>query len=674
MAIDLSCLFAPRSVAVVGVSSDPARIGSMVLRHVLASGFDGQVYPIGRSGGEVQGLPCLTSVEELPDGVDVAFLAIPAEAVVSTVRQCAARGMKSVIVGASGFAESGEAGRARQEALTALARETGIRIVGPNCNGVYGATASAPVGFNTGHGLKIPAGDVAIISHSGAMFDVFARRLMRYGAGLSFFVSAGNEADLTMLDYLEYAIEDRHTKVVALVVDALADGVRFRELASRARAAGKRLLALKVGLSPRGEQAAVAHSSRMVSQGEAYRTLFDACGVPIASTAEGLMAAAAFLSKYGQGRGGAVVLSTSGAGGAIMADLAAANGIEMTDFTPDTVASMADRARFSQFGNPIDIGVFASFDFVDDIVNAAMGDPGAGAFVALLPTLNGNPNKLLAAACKESLARTGKPHVLLAPAGLADDRRELFEAAGMTIFTDTGPCLDAVKAFLQEPPADAGAAPAEPKLELTGSGALSEPESLALLARWGLSVAECVVCGSDVEAVAAADRVGYPIVLKGVVEGVAHKSDQGLVQLGLKDADAVRQAYAAVGGGQVVVQPMLKGELEAIVGMTRSADVGPLLVAGLGGVHAEAIAEVTMWSLPATRAEIEAKLKAGALGRVVTGHRWRHAGTLPALVDALLAVQRLALAAGPAIAAIDVNPVLLGANGAVAVDGLVVRA
>jgi len=673
MSCDLDFLFAPRSVAVVGASADPKRLGSMVLKNVLDSGFGGPVHAVGRGGGEVLGLPCLPSVDLLPEGVDVAFLAVPAQATAETVRACAARGVRAVIVGAAGFAESGEEGRLRQDELSQIARDTGVRIVGPNCNGLYGATAGVSVGFNTGHSLKIPAGDVAIISHSGALFDVFARRLMAFGAGLSFFVSAGNEADLTMLDYLEYAIGDANTKVIALVVDALSDGRRFRDLAAQAQAAGKRLVALKVGLSPRGEQAAVAHSSRLVSPGEAYRTLLAAGGAPMATSVEGLIAAAAFLSRYGAGRGGAVVLSTSGAGGAVMADLADARGVAMVDFAPETLAAMQGRQRFSQFGNPIDMGVFGGFEHIDDLLAAAMDDPEAGALVALLPTLPEASHRQLVAAAGASQARTGKPHVMLCPAGLPDAARKLCDDAGLFVFTETACCLEAVAAYLNGGTAQETAQEATPQPALAGSGALSEPESLALLARHGLATAECRLCASAAEAVAAADRIGYPVVLKGVVEGVAHKSDLGLVKLGLRDAAAVREAYLAVGAASVIVQPLLKGELEAIVGMTSSPDVGPLLVAGLGGVHAEALDEVTMWSIPATRAEIERKLRSSALGRVITGPRWRHLAAFPALVDALEAVQRLALAAGPAVAAIDVNPVLLGAEGAIAVDALVVR-
>lgn len=299
----LDPLFAPRSVVIVGASADPSRIGGMVLANLRNSGFAGTIHAVSRSGS-IDGVATVATVAELPYGIDLAFLAIPAEATPDAVRACAAVGIKGVIVGSSGFAESGEAGAARQAEIAAIAQATGMHVVGPNCNGLYNAGLPVSVGFNMGHALTITPGDVAILSHSGALFDVFARRLMADGAGLSLFVSAGNEACLDVLEYLDYCIGHDATRVIALVLDGIPDGRRLRMLAARATAAGKSIVALKVGLSQRGEAAAIAHSSRMMSSGRAYRALMAACGIPLVSTLEGLIAAAALLSRHGRGRGG----------------------------------------------------------------------------------------------------------------------------------------------------------------------------------------------------------------------------------------------------------------------------------------------------------------------------------------------------------------------------------
>lgn len=667
----LDRLFHPRSVAVVGASADPAKIGGMVLANVRASGFGGDVHAVSRGGG-IAGVNSVAAVEDLPHGIDLAFLAVPAEAAPETVRACAAAGLGGVIIGSSGFAESGEAGRARQDAVAAIAQESGMRIIGPNCNGIYNAHAPLSLGFNTGHALAIPAGDVAILSHSGALFDVFARRLMEFGAGLSCFVSAGNEADLDVLDYLEYCISDDVTRVVALILDGVPDGVRLRSLARTAQEQGKQIVALKVGLSDRGEQAAIAHSSRMMSGGQAYMALLDACDIPRAATPEGLFAAAAILSRHGRRPGaGLAVMSTSGAGGALIADHAARCGIAMPDFAPEAQAVLDRHTRFSHAGNPVDIGVFGTGAGLPEICPAIAADPAVGLVAALVPTLAAGFRAQLLDSCKAAFDATGTPHILLAPGGLDETARSDCVAAGVMAFTETACAMEAIAACLHRAPSPVEGRSIRPAAVLAGSGAMGEAESLKLLARFGLPVVEAVTCESAEATVAAAARLGYPVVLKGVVEGVAHKSDLGLVHLDLADDAAVLAAWSRL-GGKVLVQPMLRGGIEAIVGMTRAPDTGPILLAGLGGVYAEAIGEACLWSIPASPADIAAKLAGTMLGRILASPRQQGPNALPAVIDALLAVQDLAQAAGNRVKAIDVNPLLIVAGGVVAVDGLVI--
>ncbi len=671
MTSSIQSIFHPRAVAVLGASADGRRIGGMVMNHLLGNGFEGTIYPISRSGGEIGGIPCLTSIEQVSEPVDVAFLAIPAAATLEAVRDCAAAGVKAVIVGSSGYAESGPEGRARQDELAQLAKTLGIHVIGPNCNGIYCAHARLGLGFNSGHGLAIPTGDVAIISHSGALFDVFARRLMSFGGGLSFFVSAGNEADLSMLDYLDYAIDDPDTRVIALVMDGISDGVRFRKQALQAKAAGKQIVALKVGLSSRGEEAAVAHSSRMASGGQVYRALLSACGIPLAETPEGLLAAATFLSRHGKGAGGAAVMSTSGAGGAIMADLGERYSVLMPDFGQQAQDVFTKFQQFSKVNNPIDIGVFGSMDNIAEIIDAAIDDPAVGMMIGLFPTFPHATHDHLVRALATAQQRSDKAAVLLFPGGVSDKAADVCRQAGITVFTETVACLEAAHAYLALP------APGIEALSLTGSvpegnGALDEPTSLALLASHGVDVVPAHVCDSADAAAAAAEACGYPVVLKGVAPGIAHKSDLGLVKLNLFDAAAVRAAYEDAGASTVVIQPMLKGELEVLAGFSRSADVGGMLIAGMGGIHAEAMRDTVMWAVPTNRRSIEEKLGTSTLGRILTSSRWTHPKAFDALVDALLGVQALALAGGERVIGIDVNPLLLGAHGAVAVDGLVV--
>ncbi|MBN8874170.1 MAG: acetate--CoA ligase family protein [Rhodospirillales bacterium] len=678
----LHALFHPRAVAVIGATDDTTKHGYIVLTNLRAAGFTGGVYGVSRRLAAVEGIPCVPDIAALPEPVDAAFLAIPAEAALQAVRDCARAGMKAVIVGSAGYAESLDAGGAeRQATLQRIAVEEGIRIVGPNCNGIYNAHGTDPhgtgsqgpvsIGFNTAHAKRQAAGGIAIFSHSGALFDAMAGRLAMLGAGLSLFASAGNEADLSVLDYMEYAIGHAPTRVIALLIDSLPDGARFRALAMRAAEAGKPVVALKIGGSAAGAAAAVAHSSRLTGDAASYRALFAAAGVAEAVTLEGLMTACALLDRFGR-RGGALgAMSTSGAGASLIADRATALRVPLAPLDAATSAALDARKMFSRIGNPLDLGIFGGMRRAGEVPARLMADPGVGVGLALVHSMNpwqGDPYRT---AFGRAVEDSGKPLLVLAPGGMPAGERAEYETRGMHVFTETDILLEGIGALLAPPPAPMPRRDPAPAPDLPDR-ALTEPESLALLARYGVRCVPTTVCDDADAAVAAAEAAGYPVVLKGVVAGVAHKSDQGLVRLDLGDAAAVRAAVADLGCPQVIIQPMIPTGLEAIAGVAQADGVGPVLIVGLGGIHAEALRDVATWPLPVDRATLAAGLASGSLGRILASPRWPHAGATDALLDLLLALQDAALALGDRLQAIDVNPVILGAQGAIAVDALVV--
>ena len=668
----LHTLFHPRAVAVIGASDDTTKHGYIVLNNVREAGFSGGVYGISRRLKHVDGIPCHPDLASLPEQVDVAFLAIPAEAAVQAVRDCAAAGLTAVIVGSAGYAESLEAtGAERQAELARIAAAEGIRIVGPNCNGIYNAHLPLSIGFNTSHARRQPTGGIAIFSHSGALFDAMAGRLRMLDAGLSLFASAGNEADLSVLDYMEYAIGHDPTRVIALLIDSLDDGARFRSLALQAAAAGKHVVALKIGCSEAGARAAVAHSSRMAGDDAAYAALFEASGVATVASLEGLMTAAALLDRHGRHPGALGALSTSGAGASLLADRCAALGVPLATLSPETHQRLDSHRMFSRIGNPLDLGIFGGMRRAGEVPSLLANDTEVGAMLALVHSMNpwqGDPIRAaLAAAHKTSR----KPLLIVAPGGMPDTERDWYQARGMTVFTDTDIVLEAVGAMLTPPPSALPGhtdivTPALPPRTLT------EPESLRLLHAFGIPVVETVECATLDEALAAAQNVGWPVVLKGVAEGVAHKSDLGLVRTNLPNADALRAAHVALGVDRVIVQPMVPAALEAIAGISRSPGVGLVLLCGLGGIYAEALRDVCIWPIPVSRDAIADKLAASSLGRVLASPRWRHPDATPALVTLLLALQQLAMTLGDRLEAVDINPVMLGAAGAIAVDALVV--
>ncbi len=670
----LHALFHPRAVAVIGASDDTTKHGYIVLTNIRDTGFTGGIYGISRRLTEVDGIPCFADLTAVPEPVDTAFLAIPAEAAVQAVRDCARAGLKAVIVGSAGYAESLDAGGAeRQRALQRVAQEEGIRIVGPNCNGVYNAHHPLSVGFNTSHAKRQAPGGVSIFSHSGALFDAMAGRLAMLGAGLSLFASAGNEADMSVLDYMEYALTHAPTRVIALLIDSLADGARFRRLALAAHQAGKPVVALKIGGSPAGAAAAVAHSSRLAGDDAAYHALFRASGVATVVTLEGLMTAAALLDKYGPRPGALGALSTSGAGASLIADRCAALGVPLADLTPDNFAAIDAHKMFSRIGNPLDMGIFGGMRRSAEVPALLMTDANVSVGLALVHSMNpwqGDPYRAAMGAARET---SGKPLLLVSPGGMPATEQDTYRALGIDVFTETDILLEGIGALLTPPPAPLPAATPSAAPPLPGRP-LTEPESLRLLAGFGVPAVPTLDCVSAFDAEAAADSLGYPVVLKGVAEGVAHKSDLGLVHVGLRNGAAVRAAYTATGCEVVVVQPMVGGELEAIAGVTRTDGVGLVLIAGLGGIFAEALRDTVTIPVPSGRAAIEAAIAASSLGRILASPRWKHPAAGPALIDLLLALQQAALALGERLQAIDVNPVILGSAGAIAVDALVVPA
>lgn len=679
----LSVLFNPASVLVVGVSRDPIKRGRQVIRNVMSGGYAGTVYGVGRGLNEADGAPCFPTLADLPGPAEVAFLAVPAEAIADTLRDCATVGVKAAIVGAAGFAESADPeSLARHAALEQAVADTGIRVVGPNCNGIYNANIGLALGFNAAHQIRITPGAVAIVSHSGALFSVMVGYLEKLRAGLSLFVSAGNEADLGMLDYLEHALADPPTKVVALLMDAIHDSARLRRLAVRARALDKHIVALKVGMSEIGAQAAVAHSSRLAGDAAAYRALLEACDIALVSSIEELMTTAAVLSFWGRASGGAALLTTSGAGAAMLADLADKHGIHLPPLRRETHDRILQVKSFSRIGNPVDLGSFER-GRAEEIPTIVAADPDVGVVAALINPIDPNsgvPTLMRDIATAGRLS--GKPHLVIAPGGFAKAQEDFYVPQGLRFVPDTECGLKAVAAMLRprlevaaicDVPVLAGL-PAVETL-LPHDRQLTEPESLALLARFGVPVVPTRLCRSLDEAVAAARHLGWPVALKGVVEGLAHKTEAGLVKLGLRDETALRAAHREMGApGQFVVQPIVSSRAEAIAGLTFSADTGPMLVCGLGGIFAEALREVITCAVPASRDAIERKLDASALGRLLCSARWDGAKARTELVDALMALQALATWAGDRITAVDVNPILLGENGAMAVDGLVVPA
>ena len=706
-------LFQPAHVAVIGASSTPDKHGNIAMRYLVRAGYRGRISPVNPSGGEVEGLACHRSIKDVPEPVDCAFLVVPAGAAIDAIRACAEAGVRSAIIGANGFAELGtEEGRARQAELTAIARASGMRIVGPNTNGILNATDRLSLGYNTSHGDPLHPGPVSIAAHSGALFNAIAPRLRRFGVGLSKFVPVGNEADLDMLDFLEFFIADEATGVIGLIIEGLSDGDRLRALAADARAAGKPIVALKLGRSAAGAGATVAHSSRLAGSARAYAALLRECRITTVPTIEAMAGACALLA----GRGAhvsdpsLVCVTSTGGGGSLLADYAMDYGIQLAGtangaWSGGAAAAIASFAGAGPICNPIDGGNLGNWKQLDTLLSATEADGLRGpllAFLHMLPQVA--VDRTIINSLAQRKARTASPSVVVAPGGLRSEIEEQYFHEGILLFHDLATCFDSLRCLYDEigfadEPARSGNAPplAPPDAETLAAlrrtaeapgGFLSELESAGVLARAGIPMVESRVLNSADDAVRAAEAIGYPVVLKVASREIAHKNDAGLVAVGLADATALRQAFMrmeaqvralglAPATTQFLLQPMLRSRAELIIGTTCEAPLGHFLLAGLGGIHAELIDSAILLPMPMPQDDIRRHIAGSRLGALIARLGARpgtDASLLDGVVEALAALQSLVLSSNGLIRSIDVNPFLVNDTGCIAVDALIVPA
>jgi acyl-CoA synthetase (NDP forming) len=695
----LRALFAPRHVAVIGASRTPGKIGHSVVHNLIKGGFAGRIFPINAAGGEVEGLACLRSAAELPDAVDCAMLVVPAKETVAAIRACAGKGVRSAIIGAVGFAETGTAeGRARQDEVAAIARRAGMLLLGPNTNGITNTKASLALGYNAAHGYAIAPGPVSIVSHSGALFGGFIRTLEAFGVGLSTFVPVGNEVDLDLLDILDYCIEDADTKVIGLAIEALANGARFRALALRAKARGKPMVALKLGRSAAGVGAALAHSSRLAGGARAYDALFAACGVAGVRSVEALAATCALLARYPDQPADPrlICVTTSGAGGAILADHAAERGFALAgDATGEwegeaglAIAAMEARGHLR---NPLDVGSLADWPDLARIYQLLERDGLVGptvcyAHIAPRP----EQDATLLAVLRARNERTRAPIVVIAPGGLEPQLEQQYRESGIALFHETALGFDVLAAYRAAgeaasfaeslTPSEAAHAAAA-RLANMQDDVLSEADSAEILRELGVPLVESRDATGLAEAAAAADALGYPVVLKAMVPGVAHKNAAGLVVTSISNKTELERSHVTLtertrGKPNVrfLLQPMLPARFELIVGVSREAQLGHFLVFGLGGVNAELFDQVLLLPIELEVAAMIARIAGSRLGALLRATGASGHSALDRLPPILAGLQQLILAAPDRIDSIDLNPVIVTMdNNVMAVDALIVR-
>jgi len=615
--VDVERILHPRSVAVFGASDSKDKFGGRIMHFLVRHGFAGDILPINPRREEVLGRRAYPAIAAAPAPPDVAILAVPGASLVATVREAAAAGVGCCVIISTGFAEAGDEGAARQAELVRIARESGTRLVGPNCMGLivphHRLALCSSVVLDTD---RLADGVIGLVSQSGALMVSIVDRAAADGLGFRYGVSLGNQVDLEICDFLDYMVAEPQTEALCVYVEGLLDGERFRRSLAVARAAGKPVLVVKTGRTQAGVKSARSHTASLAGAWEVFEAVCRDEGAVLARDPDDMVRAAHFLTRHrAPRRGGAVILSSSGGGCGIASDRVSELGVPLAVLTPESRAKLGELLLPPQADNPVDLGGRRppeEIEIAGDVARILLADPGTAYGLVILTSMPFFARR--ARLIGEAALATDKPVMIaLTPGAAAEAPRRALRELGQFYFDRTEDalrvlalvaCYDALRAS----PTPAATRPAdlpEGRTLVLPEGPLTEGEVKRLLAAFGVPVAAERLAATPEEAADAAAALGFPVVLKAVSRRIVHKSDVGAVRLGLTSPENVtaaartmRDTLRAAGLGTDLegfsVQPMIRGEVEVIVGARRDPHFGAVVMVGLGGIAVELLNDVAL--------------------------------------------------------------------------------
>jgi len=699
---DFRRVITPRSIAIVGASSDPRSFGGFVQGNLERYGYDGALHLVSRSSVEINGRACVKSVDDLPEGIDLAVLAIPEAGVLDAVQALAARGCHAAVLFASGYAEAGEEGQAKQAHLARVAQDAGIVLVGPNCMGFTNLAAGVPVTFEP-LAAREPEQrpGVGVVAQSGFMAATLRDAFLGNGIPVTSVFSTGNEVSVSAEDVVAHYVDDAQIRVITVYAEQIRHPRRFLHLAAEARAKGKPVVLLMPGRSERARDAAQSHTGALAGDHATATALLRREAVVVVESLDELLDTTAILLRYPQPPvGGAAFMTGSGAMKNIALDFADDLGLSLPDLAPDTVDKLrAMLPAYAVAENPLDyttIGVRQP-GLIGELLLTMLEDAGIGSIVLAIPVGPVMAQKDKAEHIVPAIAKAQKPAVLVLTGDSSPIEPffvEAIQASGVPLFRSADRALRALRrvaAYGEALQRAARVARAEPRaVPLPGpvpsNGIFAEYQGKAWLASAGLTVPRGALARSADEAVRIAGEIGFPMVLKAQASELPHKSDVGGVLVGLPDEAALRAGWQRlhdnVGrhrpGLQLdgaLVEAMGPRGLELVVGAKRDPEWGPVVLVGLGGIWIEALKDVRL--IPADMAEDDIVVELGRLkaAAVLRGTRGEAGVDLKAIarVVALVGEQ---MRANPQISEIDINPLVAYPAGAslsvLALDALVV--
>ena len=692
--MSLQALLSPRSIAILGASADLSKVNGRTLRYLLEKGYAGQIYPVNPKYDRIGGLACYPNVSALPAAPDLAVVAVPARAVASSLRELGRRGTRSAIVFSSGFSEMGDEGRALEQEAVAVAREANVRLCGPNCLGLINAYDNVIATFGQFAEGETPPGPVGFVTQSGAFGTAIAALARRRDLGLGYFVNTGNEGDVDFVEVMGAVLEDERIRVAAGYIEGMRNGRGLLALGDRAIATGKPLVLAKVGKTAAGARAAASHTGSLAGADAVFDGAIRGRGIIRARNEEQMLdiVEAFAYCALPQGNGIGIVTQSGGAG-VLMADRAEELGIRVPVLGAQTQQALKQVIPgFGAAGNPVDVtGQFvAEPALLRDAVRIVLSDPQVHVGIVWLQLMDAYVDTLLSI-FEEIRDQAPKPFMVCWVAAPDEALRGL-RARGIAVLRGAEPCVDACAALIRfaEARRNAVADEAErsrltpPRLALPGhAGPVDSMTARALLEQCGVATAACELARTADEAVRAAARIGYPVVLKIESPDILHKTEAQGVKLGLRDADAVRNAYAAIIGNAkrykpearidgVIVQATASGDVEFVVGLQNDPSFGVVVMAGLGGIHVEVLKDVAFRQAPVTAAEAGRMVDELRGRALLDGVRGKPPVDRAALARLISAVSRFGAAAGARLRELDLNPVLASEHGVTAVDWLMV--
>jgi acyl-CoA synthetase (NDP forming) len=704
MRSDLERFFSPKSVALIGASQDLITISGQPLSHLVNHGYSGKLYPVNPRYQEILGHKCYPAIADVPETPDLAIILINAARVADMLEQCGKKGVPYVVIFSSGFSETGVEGVALQQRLTDIARQYNIGVIGPNCQGMMNVADKVWAGFGSVFFTKeFPAGGVSMVSQSGGFgFSVLALSSLDGGLAFRQMVTTGNEIGVSTLDFVDYFIRDPQTDVIVGYIEGVKDAHRLHGIGMKAMDAGKPILMWKVGNTDEGQKAAASHTANLGGAMALYQAAFKQTGIIQIDDIPDMVDYGRMFRCGKLPKGNRIAMITvSGGAGILMTDECVSRGMRLAELAPETVEKLRKFVpSYGSLGNPVDVtaSIFNDLALIRQALQAIVDDPGVDCVALLNASLQGEIATKIAAEIIAIAKTTDKPIAAAwsardvmakdAYAALDEARIPHYKSpvrCGRAFAALSGYAEDKRRIESQRNELPLALKKTQSKQLLTNRKTdVAEYEAKKVLAEYGICVTQEELATTREQALVIAKKIGYPVAIKVQSPDISHKTEAKAVKLGLNSDAELAKAYdevlanAKVYNGKakiegVLVQEMLRGGTEAILGITNDPLFGPAVMFGLGGIFAEIMKDVSFRLAPVTlpmAREMIAEIKGYPL---LTGARGRSHADIDALADAIVKLSALAVDLKDHLAELDINPlfVMERGKGVKAADALI---